>query len=82
MIWTTFLPSFGLLIVWIFASDKALAVSAVRTWSTVAFFTSGAVIRVPPSKSMPNVTPLPAIASAPISRMMPDIEKNHLEAPM
>ncbi len=39
-------------------------------------------MRVPPSKSMPKFTPLPAIASAPMSRIMPDIEKNQREAPM
>ena len=39
-------------------------------------------MRVPDSKSMPKLIPLPAIASAPISRIMPDIEKNHFDAPM
>ena len=82
MIWMTFLPRSGLLIVWIFASARPSALSALRTSSTVAAFVSGAVMRVPPSKSMPKLTPLPAIASAPISRMTPDIEKNHLDAPM
>ncbi len=40
------------------------------------------MIRVPDSKSMPKFSPLPAIASAPTSRITPDIEKNHFEAPM
>ncbi len=31
---------------------------------------------------MPRFRPLPPIASAPISRIVPDIEKNHFEAPM
>ena len=31
---------------------------------------------------MPKFRPLPAIASAPISRITPDIEKNHFDAPM
>ena len=56
--------------------------SASRTSSTVAVRSSGAVIRVPDSKSMPKLRPLPAIASAPISRITPDIEKNHFDAPM
>ena len=43
---------------------------------------SAAVIRVPDSKSMPKFRPLPPIASAPISRITPDSEKNHFDAPM
>ena len=39
-------------------------------------------MRVPDSKSMPKLMPLPAIASAPISRITPDTEKNHFDAPM
>ena len=39
-------------------------------------------MRVPDSKSMPKFRPLPPIASAPISRITPDIEKNHFDAPM
>ena len=50
--------------------------------STLAAFSSGAVIRVPPSKSMPKLRPLPAIANAPISMITPEAEKNHFEAPM
>ena len=56
--------------------------STSRTWSTLAAFASGAVIRVPPSKSMPKFRPLPAIAKAPISMITPEAEKNHFEAPM
>ena len=40
------------------------------------------LMRVPDSKSMPKFRPLPPIASAPTSRIIPDIEKNHFEAPM
>ena len=39
-------------------------------------------MRVPQVKSMPRLMPLPPIARAPISRIVPDSEKNHFEAPM
>ena len=39
-------------------------------------------MRVPDLKSMPKFSPLPPIASAPTSRIVPDIEKNHFEEPM
>ena len=54
----------------------------MRTWSSVAGLTSAASIRVPDLKSMPKFRPLPPIARAPTSRIMPDSEKNHREAPM
>ena len=54
----------------------------MRTWSSFAGCTSAVVIRVPDSKSMPKFRPLPPIASAPMSRITPDIEKNHFDAPM
>ncbi len=38
--------------------------------------------RVPDSKSMPKFRPLPPMASAPMSRITPDTEKNHFDAPM
>ena len=72
----------GFEIVWIFASASPSEASVLRTASTLTGRSSGAVMRVPPSKSMPNVTPLPAIASAPMSRITPDIEKNQRDAPM
>ena len=75
-------PSSGLSTVWIFASPSPCAPSASRTSSSLAERSSGAVIRVPDSKSMPKLRPLPPIASAPISRITPDIEKNHFDAPM
>jgi hypothetical protein len=42
----------------------------------------GVLIRVPDSKSIPKLIPLPAIASEPITRITPDIEKNHFDLPM
>ena len=79
---TRFLPSSGLLIVWTSASWSPASRTTVRTWSTLTGRSSGAVIRVPPSKSMPKFRPLPAIAKAPISMIRPEAEKNHFEAPM
>ena len=52
------------------------------TWSTVAGLLSAAVIRVPPSKSMPKFRPCTDIAIAQTSRITPDIEKNHFDLPM
>ena len=43
---------------------------------------SAAVIRVPPSKSMPKFRPLMAMARAQTSRITPDIEKNQRDLPM
>ncbi len=43
---------------------------------------SGVLIRVPDSKSMPKLMPMPAMARAPATRITPDIEKNHFELPM
>ena len=54
----------------------------LRTWSTLAARSSGVVIRVPDSKSMPKLTPSAAIAIAPISRITPEKEKNQRELPM
>ena len=81
-IWTTWEPSSGLVSVWIFASARPIGASVSRTWSTVAAFSSDAVMRVPPSKSMPKLMPLPDIASAQTSRITPDMEKNHFALPM
>ncbi len=39
-------------------------------------------MRVPDSKSMPKLMPSPAIASAPITRITPEAEKNHFDLPM
>jgi hypothetical protein len=68
--------------VWMCASASPSGASVLRTSSTLAGFCSEAVIRVPPSKSMPKLIPLAEIASAPISRIVPDMEKNHLALPM
>ena len=76
------MPSSGFCSVWIFASARPSGASVSRTWSTVAAFSSAAVIRVPPSKSMPKLMPLPDIASAQTSRITPDKEKNHFALPM
>ena len=81
-IWTTFGPSSSFPTVWIFASPNPAGATASRTSSTVAGFSSAAVIRVPDSKSMPKFSPLAPIASAQISRSTPDIAKNHFEFPM
>jgi hypothetical protein len=48
----------------------------------VAGFSNADLIRVPEVKSIPRFSPLPPIASAPISRIVPDIEKKYFEAPM
>ena len=39
-------------------------------------------MREPDLKSIPKFRPLPPMASAPISRIVPDSEKNHRDAPM
>ena len=53
-----------------------------RTSSTLADCWSGAVIRVPDSKSMPKLIPSVAIAIAPAARIAPEKEKNQREFPM
>ena len=68
--------------VWISASPSPIGASASRTSSTLAACSSGAVIRVPPSKSMPKFRPLIAIASAQMSRIVPDTAKKPFERPM
>ena len=54
----------------------------MRTPSSLVGLTSSVLMRVPDSKSMPNSRPLPPMASAPMSRIRPDAEKNHFDAPM
>ena len=51
-------------------------------WLSLTGLTNAVWIRVPDLKSMPKFRPLPPIASAPTSRIVPDSEKNHFEAPM
>ncbi len=55
---------------------------APATWLSEIGFTNAVWMRVPDLKSMPKFRPLPPIASAPTSRIVPDSEKNHLDAPM
>ncbi len=82
LIWMTLSPSSALSTVWISASPSPTGASALRTWSMLADSSSGAVIREPPSKSMPKFRPLMAIASAQTSRIRPDTEKNQRDLPM
>ena len=82
LIWTTLSPSSALSTVWISASPSPTGPSVSRTWSMLAGSDSAAVIRVPPSKSMPKFRPLMAMASAQTSRITPDIEKNQRDLPM
>ena len=68
---------------WISASSKPAPLRARRgPGPRRRSATSAALIRVPDSKSMPKFRPLPPIASAPISRITPENEKNHFDAPM
>ena len=77
-----FLPSSGSLTCWIFASAYPSGASASRTCCTLAVRSSGVVMRVPDSKSMPKLMPRPAIAIAPMARIAPEVEKNHFDLPM
>jgi hypothetical protein len=61
---------------------KAPQAIALRTAFSFVDRLSSVFTRVPDSKSMPKFRPLPPMASAPMSRITPDIEKNHFEAPM
>ena len=79
LIWTTLRPTSWFEIVSISASASPSGASVSRTWSTVAARSSGAVIRVPHSKSIPKFSPWIAIAKAQINRIRPDIEKNHFD---
>src|SRR5436305_2169781 len=81
-IWKTLLPS-ALLVIFCTSGLPAPAdVITERIWASLAGWTRLVVILVPDVKSMPRLRPLPPIARAPISRITPDSEKNHLEAPM
>src|SRR5438309_6600352 len=81
-IWKTYLPSPLLLIFWILASPYPWVDMTERTCPSVAARVSAVVIRVPDLKSIPKFSPLAPIASAPTSRITPDIEKNQRDAPM
>ncbi len=80
-IWNTLRPRSGSSTFWILESSRPSGASASRTWSTSALRSTGVLIRVPDSKSIPNWIPFPAIASAPTSRITPDAEKNHFDFP-
>ena len=81
-IWMTLRPSSAFLTVWIFASPKPAGAIALRTCASVAGRFSAAVMRVPDSKSMPKLRPLAPMARPPTSRIRPEAEKNHFDAPM
>ena len=81
-IWKPFLPAPWPLMRWISASAKPLGAIALRTAFSFVDWLSSVFTRVPDSKSMPKFRPLPPMASAPMSRITPDIEKNHFDAPM
>ena len=53
-----------------------------RTCCSVAFVGNSATRRVPEVKSSPRLSPLTPTASAPTSKITPENEKNHFEAPM
>ena len=67
---------------WISSPLIPTASSASRTPSSSVGLTSATLIRVPDSKSMPKLSCLVASASAPTSRITPEIEKNQRLAPM
>ena len=81
-IWKAFLPAPWPLMRWISASPKPPGAIALRTAFSFVDRLSSVFTRVPDSKSMPKFRPLPPMASAPMSRITPDIEKNHFDAPM
>ena len=55
---------------------------AVSSCASLTGFTKAVWMRVPDLKSIPKFSPLPPIARAPTSRIVPDSEKNHRDAPM
>jgi hypothetical protein len=77
----TFDPSAGSSTSWISASANPTGSSVSRTCSTLAGCSSGVVIRVPDSKSIPKLIPWVEIAMAQISRINPEIEKKYRDAP-
>ena len=82
-IWKTFSPRSLFWTFWMLASVIPLRLQHRADWrSRSPGCVSAVVIRVPDVKSMPRLRPLPPIASAPISRITPDIEKNHFDLPM
>src|SRR5438067_11907056 len=74
-IWKTLLPRPLLVTLWTSGLEAPAAPTAELTWGCVAGLTRLAVIRVPEVKSIPRFRPRPPIASAPTSRITPDIVK-------
>src|SRR5262249_1147024 len=54
----------------------------LRTCDSLVALLRPTLTRVPEVKSIPRCRPRPPIASAPISRITPDMEKKYLDAPM
>src|SRR5947209_6611215 len=81
-IWNTLGPRALLLIRWIVGSGTPSLLSTERIWDSLAALTRLVVMRVPDVKSIPRCRPRPPMASAPTSRITPDIEKKYFEAPM
>ena len=67
---------------WIFALLSPSGASVSRTSSSLADCCSSATTREPDVKSMPRLSPLPPIDSAPISRITPDSAKKYFDFPM
>src|SRR5579859_5604603 len=78
----TLLPSVLLLTCWTSGLVAPAAFTTLLTCCWVAEWAREAVIRVPEVKSIPRLSPRPPTASAPTSRITPDIVKKYLEAPM
>ena len=81
-IWKPLAPTDLLLYFWTWAFGKPRLLITFATWPSLTFCTKPVWMRVPDLKSMPKLSPLPPIASAPISRITPESEKNQREAPM
>ena len=64
------------------ALGKPAALTASATWASLTGFTKAVWMRVPDLKSIPKFRPFAPIARAPTSRIVPDSEKNHRDAPM
>src|SRR6516165_12261339 len=69
-------------IFWTSAFGKPADDITSETWFSDTGLMNAVWMREPDLKLMPKFSPLPPIASAPISRIVPDSVKNHLERPM
>src|SRR5262249_9783299 len=81
-IWKTLSPSALFEVFWTTGETAPALLTTDATCCSLAGWVRLAVIRVPEVKSIPRFSPRPPIASAPISRITPDSEKNHFDAPM